>query len=54
MFCIFIIIVITIIIISSIRFFLCCLIKLTLSQPTSFPFCPFLISILLGVKRRDE
>jgi len=30
------------------RFFLCWLIKLSLSQPTGFPFSPFLLPIMPG------
>ena len=34
---------------------ICCLIKLSLSQPTSSPFCPFLLPIPLGAgKGRGE
>jgi len=29
-------------------FFLCCIIKLSLSPAMSFPFCPFLLHIKLG------
>jgi len=47
LFCIFIIIS------SIISYFLCCLIKLSSSQPTSFTFCSFL-PIPLGEKGRGE
>ena len=54
LFCIFIFIIVLIFtiinIIISICFFLSCLLKLPLSQPMSFPFCPF----LLGKKGRGE